>query len=147
MRTSNTSRVRFRPFRIRDAADICRIYPMFFVDNAVHFARGFTTVADRGGQVVGFVLWAPAFEPAWFDRNVRRWAELHELHVRPEFQNRGIGFRLVRKAIEQAADQGYPVMYLLTEDSNIAAHRVYEKAGFRPHNRITRYKRDARFVR
>ncbi|TLZ62930.1 MAG: GNAT family N-acetyltransferase [Methanobacteriota archaeon] len=142
MTRPKASRARLRPFRVRDAADLCRIYPMFFVDNAVHFGGGQLTVADVGGCAVGFVLWGPAFEPAWFDRGVTRWAELNELHVHPDFQNRGIGLRLVRAAIGQARAAGFPVMYLMVEADNGKARRVYERAGFREHNRIARYKVD-----
>ena len=105
---------------------------MFFVDNAVHIKGGRLTVADVGGRVVGFVLWAPAVEPAWFDVGVERWAELQELHVHPEFQNRRIGTRLVRAALLQARAARFRTMYLTMEETNVAARRAYEKAGFRP---------------
>ena len=134
------SRARLRPFRIEDAADICRIYAMFFVDNAVHYGNSQLTVAEAGGRVVGFVMWGPASEPAWFDPGVERWAELHELHVHPDYHNRGIGTRLVQTAIRQARMAGHSVMYVITDDLNAPARRVYEKSGFQEHNRIVRYK-------
>lgn len=140
MTQRKASRARLRPFRLGDAADVCRIYAMFFEDNAVAFGRGAMTVAEVRGRVVGFVLWSPAFEPAWFDRGVNRWAELDELHVHPDFHNQGIGTRLVCAAIRQARTAGYTAMYLETEASNGPARRAYEKAGFREHNRIVRYK-------
>jgi ribosomal protein S18 acetylase RimI-like enzyme len=140
MRRTKTSLARLRPFRIEDAADVCSVYPMFFVDNAIDIKGGRLTVAELGGKVVGFVLWSPALEPAWFDPGVDKWAELCELHVHPEFQNRGIGTRLVRAAIRQARAAGYPAMYLETEGSNEAARRAYEKAGFQAHDRPVRYK-------
>jgi len=132
--------VRLRPFRIEDAADVCRIYPMFFVDNAIDIKGGRLTVAEIGGEVVGFVLWSPALETAWFDPGVEHWAELCELHVHPQFQNRGIGTRLVRAAVRQARSDGFPAMYLETEESNGPARRAYENAGFRKHDRLVRYK-------
>jgi len=79
-------------------------------------------------------------EPAWFDRGVERWAELDELHVHPNYQGRGIGTRLVRSAAREARAAGFAVMYLVAEASNAPARRVYEKSGFREHNRIVRYK-------
>ncbi|MGI0148471.1 MAG: GNAT family N-acetyltransferase [Thermoplasmata archaeon] len=136
------SRATLRRFRIEDASDICGIYAMFFVDNAVHFGAGRITVAEVEHRVVGFVMWSPAFEPAWFDPGVERWAELVELHVHGEFHNQGIGTRLVRAAIRQALAAGYAAMYLETEASNGPARRVYEKGGFREHNRLVRYKID-----
>ncbi len=140
MKRASASRVRLRPFRIEDAADICRIYPMFFVDNAVHVKGGRLTVADVGGRVVGFVLWARALEPAWFDPGVTRWAELQELHVHRDFHNRGIGTRLAQAAVRQARAADYETMYLTVEETNAAARRAYEKAGFRPQSGVVRYK-------
>jgi GNAT superfamily N-acetyltransferase len=134
------SRARLRPFRIEDAPAVCDIYPMFFVDNAIHISGGRLTIADVRGRAVGLVLWAPAFEPAWFDPGVERWAGLLELHVHPEFHNRGIGTWLVEEAIRQARAARIPAMYLETEESNAPARRVYEKGGFREHNRVIRYK-------
>lgn len=127
MRSTKASRARLRPFRIEDAADICRIYPMFFVDNAIDIKGGRLTVAVAGRRVVGFVLWSPAMERAWFDPRFRRWAELEELHVDDEFQNRGIGTRLVLAAIRQARRAGLPAMYLECEEPNAPARRGYEK--------------------
>jgi len=134
------SRARLRPFRLDDAADLCRIYAMFFVDNAAKFDGGRIIVAEADRHAVGFVMWSPALEPAWFDPGVERWAELDELHVHPDYQGRGIGTRLVRAAVQKAREAGFAVMYLITEDSNVPARRVYEKNGFREHNRIVRYK-------
>jgi ribosomal protein S18 acetylase RimI-like enzyme len=140
MTHARPSRARLRPFRLEDAADLCRIYPTIFVDTAVHYGNSRITVAEADGHAVGFVMWGPAFEPAWFDPGIDRWAELHELHVDPEHQDRGIGTRLVRAAIRQARDAGFPVFYVVTDDSNDPARRVYEKNGFVEHNRIIRYK-------
>jgi len=83
MTRRTASRARLRPFRIEDAADVCRIYPMFFVDNAIDIKGGRLTVAEIGGEVVGFVLWSPALETAWFDPGVEHWAELCELRGNP----------------------------------------------------------------
>ncbi len=141
MTRSKASLARLRPFLLADAPDLCRIYPMFFVDNAVHIRGGRLTVADVRGRVVGFVLWSRALESAWFDPNVRRWAELQELHVDPHFQNQGIGTRLARAAARQAGAAGFEAMYLLMEETNAAARRVYERAGFRVHGRVVRYKK------
>src|SRR5437899_11716127 len=62
------SRARLRPFRLDDAADLCRIYPMFFIDNAVKYGSSRIVVAEADGHAVGFVMWGPALEPAWFDQ-------------------------------------------------------------------------------
>src|SRR5947209_7967250 len=119
------SRARLRPFRLDAASDLCRIYPMFFVDNAVKYGSSRIVVAEADGHAVGFVMWGPALEPAWFDPGVERWAELDELHVHPKYQGRGIGTRLVRSAAREARAAGFAVMYLVTEASNASARRVH----------------------
>src|SRR3989441_10429496 len=129
MEKQKASRARLRPFRTDDAAGVCGIYPMFFVDNAIHLGGGRITVADVAGRVVGFVLWAPAFEPAWFDPGMDRWAELNELHVHPDFQNRGIGVRLGRAAVRQGRAAGFPAMYPMVGGGNGPARRVSEETG------------------
>jgi len=134
------SRARLRPFRLDDAPDLCRIYELFFVDNAVKYGSGHIIVAEVEGHAVGFVMWGPSFEPAWFDPGVEQWAELDELHVHPDYQRHGIGTRLVRAAVRQARADGFGVMYLVAEASNDPARRAYEKNGFREHSRIVRYK-------
>src|SRR2546428_10888234 len=92
------SRTRLRSFRLDDAADLCRIYPLFFVDNAVKYGSSRIVVAEADGHAGGLVMWSHALEPAWFDPGVERWAELDELHVHPKYQGRGIGTRLVGSA-------------------------------------------------
>src|SRR5207244_12539331 len=100
------SRARLRPFRLDDAADLCRIYPMIFVDNAVKYGSSRIVVAEADGHAVGFVRWGAALEPAWFDPGVERWAELDELHVHRNYQPRGIATRLeLLAAGEEPADR------------------------------------------
>src|SRR5437879_11699559 len=84
------SRARLRPFRLDDAADLCRIYPMFFVDNAVKYGSSRIVVAEADGHAVGFVMWGPELEAAWFDRGVGRWAELDGLHVHQSYPGGGM---------------------------------------------------------
>src|SRR3989475_12114967 len=134
------SRARLRPFPLDDAPDLRRIYPRLFVDNGVKYGSSRIVVAEADGHAVGFVMWGPALEPAWFAPGVERWAELDDLHVHPNYQNRGIGTRLVRSAGRAARAAGVAVMYLGAEASNAPARRVYEKNGFREHSRIVRYK-------
>src|SRR2546427_12241575 len=100
------SRARLRPFRLDDAADLCRIYALFFVDNAVKYGKGRIIVAEAGRHAGGVVMWGPAVEPAWVDPGVGLWAELGELHGHPGYQGQGIGTPLVRAAVQPARAAG-----------------------------------------
>ncbi len=51
--------------------------------------------------------------------------------VIPEFQKRGIGSEMVRRAVAFCRNQGYPKLFLWTFSGLDLARRVYEKSGFR----------------
>src|SRR2546425_2341141 len=104
------SRARLRPFRLDDAADLCRIYPMFFVDNALKYGSSRIVVAEADGHAVGLVMWGPALEPAWFDPRVGPCAQLDEIHVHPNHPDRGIGTHPLRSAAPEAPAAGFAAM-------------------------------------
>ncbi|MCP4756937.1 MAG: GNAT family N-acetyltransferase [Proteobacteria bacterium] len=52
-----------------------------------------------------------------------------EIQILPEFQNRGIGCRLIENIQLQACDQGLPVVLSVLKGN--PAKRLYEKLGFR----------------
>src|SRR2546422_10619484 len=84
------SRARLRPFRLDDAADLCRIYPMFFVDNALKYGSSRIVVAEADGHAGGVGMWGPAVEAAWVDPGVEGWAEVVGLQLPPNYQDQGI---------------------------------------------------------
>lgn len=77
-------------------------------------------VAETAGKVVGYAaLWFAAEE-----------AELGDLAVLPELRGRGFGRRLLDGALAEAARRGARQVYLEVRESNVAARRLYERAGF-----------------
>lgn len=77
-------------------------------------------VAERSGAVVGYaVLWFVADE-----------AELGDLAVHPEARGSGLGRHILGGAMAEAARRGAKRLYLEVRESNAAARRLYEKAGF-----------------
>jgi ribosomal protein S18 acetylase RimI-like enzyme len=87
-------------------------------------------VALDGATVVGFVS---AF--ATQSLAGRRW-EVDELAVRPAYQGRGLGTRLVASALQQGAVAGPPRARVLVARDNLASRRAFEKNGFRAHERV-----------
>jgi ribosomal protein S18 acetylase RimI-like enzyme len=59
---------------------------------------------------------------------------LYEIDVRPERRRCGIGRALVRSFIDAARDAGAFEIWVLTNDSNEAARRLYASGGFRRQN-------------
>ena len=89
---------------------------------------------DRSGffvaeirEPVGFVAcdanWISPFEG-------KRVAELHELFVKSEFKGKGIGSRLLERAIEYGRSKNLPLMGLWVGERNEPAKRFYKKHGF-----------------
>lgn len=58
-------------------------------------------------------------------------AELKRVFVRPEYQGRGIGSRLVSLLVEWAEELGYKRMLLETGERLAESCAVYKKLGFR----------------
>jgi ribosomal protein S18 acetylase RimI-like enzyme len=84
-----------------------------------------TAVAVERGQVVGFVS---AFETQSLAGC--RW-EIDELAVRPTYQGRGVGTRLVAAATKRGAALGLPQARAWVAATNAASRRAFEKVAFR----------------
>jgi ribosomal-protein-alanine N-acetyltransferase len=76
--------------------------------------------ARDGGEIVGFL-----------DIHIASGdAHINELGVTPSRQNEGIGWALMSYALALAKNEGCTVVSLEVRESNHAAIRLYEKAGF-----------------
>jgi len=58
-------------------------------------------------------------------------AEIRALAVRAEAQGSGVGTELLDRLIERAKEMGIRELVLCTKPEMMAAHRLYERAGFR----------------
>lgn len=84
---------------------------------------------EPGGRLIGTVmlqLWPQAAEIVRGPDE----AEVRALAVRPEAVGRGVGRALVAAVIERAARRGVRHLVLCSQPDMIAAHRVYQDAGF-----------------
>lgn len=87
--------------------------------------RGFF-VAWEGRRILGFA----SVHGQW-TRGGRVIAELHELAVRQEAQGRGVGSRLLERALAYARELGRNTVGLWVGEHNYRAARLYERYGFR----------------
>lgn len=84
---------------------------------------------DAQGGLEGGVVYVPGPGPmAWFDDADE--AGMRMLAVDPALQGRGVGARLVAACIERAAATGKARLLLHTTAPMVAAHRLYQRAGF-----------------
>lgn len=60
-------------------------------------------------------------------------AHINNLAVRPEFRGRGLGIQMLAAVVAEAERLGAGSIGLEVRRSNIAAQRLYKKAGFREH--------------
>jgi ribosomal protein S18 acetylase RimI-like enzyme len=107
--------------------------------------RSLAAVDDASGQIVGFaygfrgspgqwwhdVVWSALAATSGLD-SAHDWlddaVEIAEVHVRPEYQARGVGRRLVQGL---AADRSERTALLSTRDAESRARRLYRSLGFR----------------
>ena len=85
---------------------------------------------DDDGRLEGGIAYISGPGPlAWFDDPAE--AGMRMLAVVPAAQGRGVGARLIAACVERAAGAGKARLLLHTTAPMVAAHRLYERAGFR----------------
>ena len=77
-------------------------------------------VAEVGVEVVGFCVASVVMDTA----------DLETIAVKPATQRHGVGWRLLAAAMEACAAAGARRMLLEVRASNVAAQRLYARAGF-----------------
>jgi aminoglycoside 6'-N-acetyltransferase I len=91
----------------------------FLADGRHHLA-----VAILGGQVVGMASAVHYVHP---DKPPELW--INEVGVTPAQQNQGIGRRLLAALFARGRELGCGEAWVLTDESNAAARRLYAAAG------------------
>ena len=129
------------PHRPSDRAGFKEILPEIYEEYGARLRRHLLLVARSRRRVIGLLFLQWYEEACYFDPAVTRYAEIHEVHVNPDFRNRGVATGLVERALREAARRGCEAVYLVTDDFNAPARRLYEKAGFAAHNTVIRYKK------
>ena len=84
-------------------------------------------VAEVGGDIVGFVIAHLAYVMIPFTKVCM----LHSTLVDPDYQNRGIGVRLLGKLVDYCQDEEISTIRALVEDHNDDLIRFVERQGFR----------------
>ena len=88
---------------------------------SMHHPSHVYVVACEGDTVCGYCgMWGIAGE-----------GQINNVAVRSDMRGRGTGFAIVEFLIQEGEKQGLEAFTLEVRESNVAAIRVYEKAGFK----------------
>lgn len=84
--------------------------------------NGFGIVAEIDGRIVGHCVIVPTIDWKKVDLSI---------FVHQDFQDRGIGQKMLKAIIEYAREMGFEGIMLVTERDNFRAVHVYKKMGFK----------------
>ena len=88
-------------------------------------------VAERAGEVIGFVAFGPAHRTPEDAHEAGREAEVYGLYVAPADWGTGAGRALWLAAAAALRERGHRSVFLWVFGANGRARRFYERAGFR----------------
>ncbi len=85
-------------------------------------------VAERDGEVIGtlHLIFLPSIS---YQGGLR--SQVESVRVDKRFQSQGIGSQMMKWTIERARQRGAHIMQLTTHQTRRAAHRFYERLGFK----------------
>jgi ribosomal protein S18 acetylase RimI-like enzyme len=82
-------------------------------------------VAKDGERIVGMATLS------LYPKLEKRAGTVDDVVVLAEYRGQGIGEKLMRAVLEEAKAQGAASLYLTSHASRAAAHKLYEKVGFK----------------
>ncbi|TMI39225.1 GNAT family N-acetyltransferase [Candidatus Bathyarchaeota archaeon] len=83
-------------------------------------------VAETDGKLVGFIL----AQPTSYIQGAKREIWLEYIAVLPETRKKGIGSRLISKAVNHARSHGVKLLYTTLNPNNSGSSRLLVKHGF-----------------
>ncbi len=122
--------VAFDPGRYQPPVDVAAAYAEL-LGKHVGDPASVVVVADRGGELVGYVF--GAVEPPSLVMLTGQAGWIHDLYVSAEARQRGVGGRLLDTAVARLRRIGCPGGVLLgVAVQNVAAAALFRGRGFRP---------------
>jgi len=91
----------------------------------------FVKMVEVEGKNIGRLIWFPREDPKL------GWAEILDIRVEEEYRRKGLGLKLLLETVKDIkahfASLGHKArcIILFTSQDNVAARKLYEKAGFR----------------
>lgn len=81
-------------------------------------------VVEENGRIIG------GGGLSQLDNSTENICELQKMYFLQEARGKGVGFRMIQKCLETAAQLGFEKCYLETLPEMLAAQHLYKKAGF-----------------
>ncbi len=91
-------------------------------DSGVH-----AFVAEVDGEIVGWCTCGVSRD----EDATSETGELHGIYIRPDYINKGLGSRLVDRALEALHEDGYVMATLWVLDTNVKARKFYKRMGWK----------------
>lgn len=102
----------------------------FFISNELRERGDIKLSKSNSGHLLGMAIFVPPTSTVFHIANTDE-AEIQLLAVYPESRGQGVASRLIDVCEEQAVSCGFSKMVLSTQPTMKAAHRLYEKQGYR----------------
>jgi GNAT superfamily N-acetyltransferase len=98
--------------------------------NTLNVASAKIWIAELGDLPVGYALVIPQRRSENVFCHARRWYEVDQIGVHPEYRRHGVARRLLRHVVEAARADGVPDVELNTWTFNDVARTSFERFGF-----------------
>lgn len=86
-------------------------------------------IAEERGEIIGYSGAEIQTNPASFKFKKR--GHLFNLYVRPKYQGKGIGKRLIKKTLRWFKEKKISDLMIMVYSHNKKAHQIYKKLGFK----------------
>jgi ribosomal protein S18 acetylase RimI-like enzyme len=120
-----------KAYRALPGAVLSGGYEAELADVATRVATTEVLVALDGGAIVGCVTFVPDSTSPWAEGVAAGEASVRMLAVDPDHQGGGVGRALLAGCIARAVALGRVGMFFHSTPWMTAAHRLYERSGFR----------------
>ncbi|HEV7298949.1 MAG TPA: GNAT family N-acetyltransferase [Tepidisphaeraceae bacterium] len=117
------------PDKYAPLPDVPGLYRGWLMARARDTDRSVFLVAEREGQIVGFLVSTIEREIPIY--RTSEYAFIHDLWVEPAYRNEGIGRQMAMLAIERFTELGVEQVRLETAAANDVARALFAKCGFR----------------
>lgn len=128
-----------RPFKPTDLEQVMHInrvclpenYTTFFFMNLYQRFPATFIVAEENGEIVGYIMCRiETGVPSFKLLGITRKGHVISVAVLPDHQRKGIGYELMREAMQAMVNYKAKECYLEVRASNVPAVNLYKKMGF-----------------